>query len=137
MFKKLSGLGLTVGMALLIGCQPIRPAEAPALVPAPSPQITQEETMTLEGLSSNPVTVEAAKNLASRLGVAIDQITLVSEEIVVWPDGALGCPQPGMMYAQVLQDGMRIILSANGTEYHYHSGDGRPPFLCENPPEAG
>jgi hypothetical protein len=78
--------------------------------------------------------VEQAKaDLANRLGVDPGQVTVVSSSEVTWPDGSLGCPQPGMVYTQALVDGSRIILEAGGKQYHYHSGGSRPPFLCENP----
>ncbi|WP_143465887.1 hypothetical protein [Kribbella sp. ALI-6-A] len=78
--------------------------------------------------------VEQAKaDLAGRLGVPVEQVTVVSTEEVTWPDSSLGCPQPGMNYAQVLTEGTRTILSADGRQYSYHSGPRRPPFLCENP----
>lgn len=83
--------------------------------------------------SDNPLVMQAIRDLAGRLHVGFDAITVVSAEAVVWPDGALGCPQPGMEYIQVQQDGMRIVLAAGGREYHYHSGETRGPFLCENP----
>ncbi|MEU4605693.1 hypothetical protein AB0F43_22145 [Kribbella sp. NPDC023972] len=78
--------------------------------------------------------VERARtDLANRLGVDPGQVTVVSSSEVTWPDGSLGCPQPGMVYTQALIDGSRIILEAGGKQYHYHSGGSRPPFLCENP----
>ena len=36
-----------------------------------------------------------------------------------------------MAYLQVQVDGTLIELEVNGERYRYHSGDGRPPFLCE------
>jgi hypothetical protein len=78
--------------------------------------------------------VEQAKSdLAGRLGISADEVTLVSAEEVTWRDSALGCPEPGMHYAQVLTNGSRIVLTAGGKQYHYHSGGQRAPFLCENP----
>jgi hypothetical protein len=131
---------------LLAGCAPIQPqpagGEQAGATPAPTVNgltlsethaITQENTMTLTVPSANPVVKQAVEDLAGRLALSPDQITLVSAEAVVWPDAGLGCPQPGMAYIQIMQDGMKIILSAGGQEYHYHSGEGRPPFLCENP----
>lgn len=84
-------------------------------------------------LPDDPLVVQAMKDLAKQTGIPLDQITLVSNESVTWPDGALGCPQPGMAYMQVLVDGSRIILSAGGKTYEYHSGDRRGAFLCTNP----
>jgi hypothetical protein len=74
---------------------------------------------------------QARADLAERLGVPVEDVTVVSSEEVTWPDSSLGCPQPGMMYAQVLTNGSRIILSAGGRTYEYHSGGRRAPFLCK------
>ncbi len=76
---------------------------------------------------------QAKADLAKRLGVAAAEVTVVSSDEVTWPDGSLGCPEPGMHYTQALVQGSRIILEAAGKQYHYHSGATRPPFLCENP----
>ena len=56
---------------------------------------------------------------------------MISAEAVVWPDGSLGCPQPGMAYTQVLVEGAKILLWAEGRTWPYHAGGERPPFLCE------
>jgi len=75
----------------------------------------------------------AIEDLAGRLGLAPEAIQLVSVEPVEWSDASLGCPQPGMMYAQVITPGYRVVLEAEGQEYEYHSGGMRDPFLCEQP----
>ncbi|MGD9318190.1 MAG: hypothetical protein PVG56_15245, partial [Anaerolineae bacterium] len=51
---------------------------------------------------------------------------------VEWSDGSLGCPQPGMAYKQVPQEGVLIRLSVSGTIYNYHGGGSRDPFLCQH-----
>jgi hypothetical protein len=73
----------------------------------------------------------AKEDLAQRLGVAVDQIQLVSVEAVDWSDTSLGCPQPGMMYAQVITPGYRVVLEAGGKQYDYHTDEGRFVVLCE------
>jgi hypothetical protein len=75
----------------------------------------------------------ARAELAARLGVAVDQIALLEVRSVVWPDRGLGCPQPGMNYLQVPQDGVLIRFRAGGRVFAYHGGGSRPPFLCEQP----
>lgn len=77
----------------------------------------------------------AMEDLAKRLDIGVEEIDLISLENVVWRDGSLGCPQPGMAYIQVLVDGLRMRLRAGGKTYHYHSGGNRMPFLCEDPQE--
>lgn len=66
----------------------------------------------------------ALADLAAKLGVTPDAITVKSVEPVEWPDASLGCPQPGMMYAQVITPGYRIVLEVNGQSYEYHAGSG-------------
>ncbi|MEZ4711027.1 MAG: hypothetical protein R3A44_27765 [Caldilineaceae bacterium] len=63
----------------------------------------------------------ASDDLAVELGVAADAIAFVEIEAVDWSDSSLGCPQPDMMYAQVITSGYRIVLEANGETYNYHT----------------
>jgi hypothetical protein len=72
----------------------------------------------------------AVDDLAERLEVRAVDISVVTVEEVVWPNGALGCPQPGVAYAQVLTNGLRILLAHDAAEYAYHSGETVEPFLC-------
>lgn len=76
---------------------------------------------------------QAKADLVKRLGVDAGQVTVVSSAEVMWRDGSLGCPEPGMHYTQALVNGSRIVLESGGKQYHYHSGPSRPPFLCTNP----
>jgi len=75
----------------------------------------------------------AQQDLAMRLGISSADIEALDARAVVWPDGALGCPAPGMAYIQILQDGALIRLRVGDMTYEYHSGGTRPPFLCEQP----
>jgi hypothetical protein len=83
----------------------------------------------------------ARTDLAQRLGIAAEEIEVLEARAVVWPDGSLGCPRPGLLYPQVQVEGARILLAVGKQKYAYHSGGGRAPFLCENlgdaPPPAG
>ncbi|TDW83866.1 hypothetical protein EV137_6669 [Kribbella pratensis] len=86
--------------------------------------------------SSEPggsVVDQAKADLTKRLGVDAAQVSVVSSEDVTWPDGSLGCPEPGMRYTQALVPGNRTVLEAGGKQYSYHSGGHRAPFLCEHP----
>ena len=74
---------------------------------------------------------EAKEDLARRLSISVVQISLTEAKEVVWPDSSLGCPQPGMRYKQVPEDGALIILQAQGKVYQYHNGGRRGLFLCE------
>lgn len=73
------------------------------------------------------------KDLAQRLSVSVGDISLIEAKAVVWPNASLGCPQPGMFYAEVLTPGYLILLSFGGIEYEYHAGRGAKITYCENP----
>jgi hypothetical protein len=64
---------------------------------------------------------QAKEDLANRKGIDNEQIVVVKVKAVDWSDTSLGCPQPGMMYAQVITPGYRILLSYGGQIYPYHS----------------
>ena len=75
----------------------------------------------------------AIDDLAATTGVDPASITLVSIEPVEWRDSSLGCPQPDMMYAQMLTPGYRIVLSTGDETVEYHTAtdpDG-PVVHCE------
>jgi hypothetical protein len=73
---------------------------------------------------------QAVSDLETRLGPDVE-ITVVRVEDVMWSDGSLGCPQPGMSYTQAIVDGYRIELSDGVGFFAYHGAVGRDPFLCE------
>ncbi len=91
-------------------------------------------TLTPPNPAFEQIIKQAQDDLARRLSISPDQVQLVEAQTVTWPDKGLGCPKPGMFYAQVQVDGMLIRFRAGGRTYEYHSGEGQPAFLCEQPP---
>lgn len=86
-------------------------------------------------MPSNPPPVEkfvslAKEDLAGRLTIAIDQITLLRTTEMTWPNAALGCPSPGKVYAQGRVPGYQIRLEAGGTEYVYNTDLSGQIILC-------
>lgn len=68
---------------------------------------------------------------ASQTGVPISEIEVVSVEEVTFNDGSLGCPEPGMMYKQVLTPGLIVLVDAGGDELDYRVASGSNTFrLC-------
>ncbi|MBN1937200.1 MAG: hypothetical protein JW934_21250 [Anaerolineae bacterium] len=73
----------------------------------------------------------AVADLAERLGIDPAQVQVLAVESVQWSDSSLGCPQPGMMYAQVITPGYLIVLGAGEAQYEYHAGrDGDAAIFC-------
>jgi hypothetical protein len=75
----------------------------------------------------------ARAELAGRLGIPASSLAVVSVTSATWPNGALGCPKPGIMYSQIVTPGYRIILAAGGQNYEYHSGRGNNVVSCTLP----
>jgi hypothetical protein len=57
--------------------------------------------------------------LAADTGLDASAAEVKVAEEVEWPDGSLGCPEPGMMYTQALVPGYRVVLVLDGREYDY------------------
>ncbi len=71
-----------------------------------------------------------AQDLAQRLSIDVQEVTLEKIEEVTWPDGALGCPAPGMAYITVLIPGYQVTLAAKGERYDYHAAENGDFVLC-------
>jgi hypothetical protein len=74
---------------------------------------------------------------AARTGVAVADITVVEAAAVTWPNGALGCPQKGFLYTDMIAPGYHVIVEAGGRQLDYRFGISGAPSLCENPPPMG
>lgn len=102
-----------------LSSKPLPPASTPPVsIPAGTPVDP-----------SMPLVVAAVEDLAGRLGIEPAEVIVAEALAVTWPDGSLGCPEPGMMYTQVLVDGTFVLLEAAGRQYEYHGGS--PLLLCE------
>lgn len=97
---------------------------------------TEEEQLMDPSWTEIPQVIQAIADLAKRLQIAENSISVVRVEEVDWPDSSAGCPQPGMMYKQVLSNGMFIQLEVDDQRYNYHSTGMRDPFLCTSKNEV-
>lgn len=66
-------------------------------------------------------------------GLSAEDLTVLSAAAVTWPDGSLGCPEPGMIYTQQLVEGYRILVATPNGEVAFHGANGDTPFRCDNP----
>lgn len=82
----------------------------------------------------------AVADLAGRLGVDEGEIEVIKAEQVTWPDGSMGCPQPGVMYTMALVEGAQVILAVDSRTrvFDYHAGSDGQAFLCPSrEPDGG
>ena len=51
------------------------------------------------------------KDLSERTGAALEKISVIQSQAIVWNDGSLGCPQPGVMYTQALVNALKVLIN--------------------------
>lgn len=90
--------------------------------PASLPQ-TGEELSVSTADASIQVVDAALTRLSQSLGVKVEQIQVLSSERVEWPDTCLGLPGQNESCGQVVTPGFRIVLSANGQQYEFHTNE--------------
>jgi hypothetical protein len=154
--KTLFVLVLVSGLLLMAGCQPAaisagnptsNPSESVAqttatliddIVQTPSPEsVTENKGIAVPLKTMTPDTnaqrlVQLAKeSLARDVQLSTEAIQVSAVADVVWPDTSLGCPQPGLAYAQVITPGYIIVLEVAGTTYRYHADDSATVLLCQ------
>jgi hypothetical protein len=59
----------------------------------------------------------ARQAVADALGIESDGVRVVSTVFREFPDGSLGCPQPGMAYGQVISPGYQVLVEAGGRRF--------------------
>jgi Ferritin-like domain len=73
------------------------------------------------GASGDTASLTAA--IANDLSVPTEAVQVVSIEPRNWPDSSLGCPQPDMLYAQVVTPGYLVVVDVSGERIEYHTDE--------------
>jgi hypothetical protein len=125
-------------------------ASQPTQAPAPelptagptntsAPQIATPRATPADPAESQPdqpadeLVQAASRGLARHLGVDEGSLTLQGAVPQQWPDGSLGCPEPGAVYLQVITPGFVLTFTGNGGTYTVHAGEGKEQIvLCDN-----
>lgn len=71
------------------------------------------------------------QDAASQLGVDLSSLSITTIEAVEWPDSALGCPEEGGVYAQVISPGYLIIVTNGAQTLEYHTGLNDAFVICQ------
>jgi hypothetical protein len=72
----------------------------------------------------------AVTDLAGRVEIATNAITVTQARTVQWRSSSVGCPVEGINYTQAIVPGVLLLLEADGKTYRYHARDGGAPFYC-------
>ncbi len=85
---------------------------------------------------STPIAQEIApviSAIAADLDVPPTSLQVVTVEPHDWPDSSLGCPQPDMLYAQVITPGYVIVVEVSGERFEYHTDERGNIVRCPSP----
>jgi hypothetical protein len=140
MFKARGGWLLAAALSLCLVARAEEPADSPRRVAPPTripdvirenvqPQGTPVNTANMPRAVRRAVVTDAAR----RFQVDENAVVLASAEQVIWPDGALGCPQPGYSYPQALVPGYRVTASTAAGQMRYHTDSGGNVVTCGLP----
>lgn len=109
-----------ISIVLLIwmftACVPQAPTDQPSI-------IIERPTLTHIPADLTPEQGAAIAALSGNWSLPADKITLVSTETVDWPDDCLGVVEEGLVCAQVITPGFRVILEANGRQVEYRTNE--------------
>lgn len=83
---------------------------APTVPPSAAPIIGEVPPGVMDAVRARLATDTGLDAAAAEVKVA---------EAVEWPDGSLGCPEPGGIYTQAIVPGYRVVLVLDGQEYDY------------------
>ena len=118
---------------------PLHPVEmTPISTPVPTRGAMSEESSedAVRAGAGEDETEMSAAALAVRtiaadaLGVEPDAVTILEMEPMEWRDASLGCPQPGMMYAQVITPGYQATVEVEGEQYEVHMNSSGHGTIC-------
>ncbi len=106
--------------------------------PAPAPVVDTAGTLPPEEAQPvatpntilRPLVEEARQDLIKRLNVSEEDIVLAKTVAINWPDSSLGCPQPDMVYMQVITPGYKVTFTVDGQFYNYHSDESSTIIYC-------
>ncbi|MCA1644491.1 MAG: hypothetical protein LC797_03155 [Chloroflexi bacterium] len=104
-------------------------APAPSRVPAsPVPSVLPGSVPSAD---PQPLVEAALRDAAAHLGISAADLHVDQVDARQWGDSSLGCPQPGLMYSQIVTPGFVIIISGAGKQLEYHSDTRGPVVLCQ------
>lgn len=115
-----------------IAATPVPPPPNVTTLALPGPALQPPPAMVGEqAVLPNDLLTRLIDDLALRSSSDPAAISLVGAEAVIWNDGSLGCPQPGVAYPQVQIEGYRVLLRIGDRDYDYRVGRRGSFVLCE------
>jgi hypothetical protein len=113
---------------LLAACGPSTTPPTPTPGPAMTPSASGARSVVPP--ESAAVVDAALVDGASHLNVRRDTLRVDRVESRDWPDASLGCPQPGLLYSQVVTPGYLVVIASDSHQLEYHTDSRSRVILC-------
>jgi len=83
---------------------------------------------------AKPVDVNevAVQTVAEKLNIQVEELSVADSRAMEFSDASLDCPQPGMMYAQVITPGHRVLVKYQNKTYDVRVS-GSYGQICDKP----
>jgi hypothetical protein len=115
------------------------PAPAQSSPDTTSPDVTVPDVDRVPDSTIPPMTGEVPEEImdeiladaGDRAEVDPAQFEVVRSQSIEWPDGSLGCPEPGQFYTQAIVPGYWVVLQMGEETYDYRVTDNGGFSLCE------
>jgi hypothetical protein len=104
----------------------------PAANIPPTPEATVVGAPTPAEQPAAAFIARAQQRLAAHRNIAPKAVTLQATTTQTWPNAALGCPEAGKVYAQVITPGYRLDFAIDDQVYAVHTDSDGTMVLCEN-----
>jgi hypothetical protein len=105
--------GRSVDAVAVEASPPASPGSLPHIGAGPSPSPVARDALI----------AMAVADAAEQVGAPASEVTVLRAEAREWPDRSLGCPKPGVGYAQVITPGLLIVVQVRGRSLEYHTDD--------------
>lgn len=126
------GVGLLIMGMLLSACGQATPEYEEAPPTRIGPAGADESPISVLPTPA-PLSPAVQEAVAEEVGVAPEELEAIAAEEVQWSDTSLGCPEPGMVYAQVIVPGWKIVFRGPaGETYEVHADEAQERWvICE------
>jgi hypothetical protein len=117
--NKKSVLAIILTLSFLSAC-----AQPTPIAVQPSPTVGSTEvppTPTHVPVDLTPAQIAAVQEVSKKYNLPVAQIQIASTEAVTWSNGCLGVVIPGVLCTDVMTQGFRILLTANGQQFEIHT----------------
>lgn len=124
MQASLAARAVAAAAALMLAtgaCTPRADVPDEAASPEPAPPASEAVPAAVTGEVPAELLESILEDLVRAEGLQRADIEVERAESVIWPDGALGCPEPGIMYTQAQVPGYWVVLNAGDRQYDYRA----------------